>query len=113
MTTKIIIVGPAPHWSNPLPNLMIRQLQLGQYPLRLNDGRGLEVSQIEAKLADVAHRNGVGYFSVTDLLCDGSSCLTQIGDAIPDLTSFDIGHITPPVAKFLARHMLPILVDAK
>jgi hypothetical protein len=113
LVPNVLVIGPAPHWSDSLPQLMIRQIQHGLSPARLSDGRGADVVRTETALSDMARANGVWFFSMTDILCEQASCLTHVGPGNAELTAFDSSHITSQTAGLIAQRLSKLFVRMK
>jgi hypothetical protein len=108
---RVIVMGPAPEWHNTMPADLFRDavnahkdvLPARTYHLMILDA----VSGMDAALRQhLASFKGVSYFSVFDLLCDKTGCLTSV-DGQPDgLTAYDYGHMPTVAATYVAQAML-------
>jgi hypothetical protein len=101
---RVDIVGPAPQWKESL----YKQLYLNylsardeNIPYRMSFGLNPNFMEIEPRLKAVASQNKLNYFSIVDVLCDGSGCLTRFGDDPNSLTSFDGGHLTSAASIYI------------
>jgi len=112
---KIVLMGPAPKWIEPLPHLILKEM-LNNVPRyqssqRLSHGLDPNNEIIEKNLRTLVSREiGLQYFSTLDVLCNASGCLTRISDDPISFTSYDVAHLTPLGAQFVAKQ-LPLSIN--
>lgn len=106
---KVLLVGPAPHWRQALPKLVIRKWwshtpertweQLDGASMRDNDALRVAV----ARQRDA----GIVFVDLLNILCNSEGCLTRIGaDRKTGATSWDAGHLTPVASEYVALNGL-------
>ena len=103
---KIIVLGPAPRWSRPLPRLLVSYLgthsALAARPQFMSFGLSEETRRSEEQLREVADRHGAIYVSLLDLMCNTLGCLTGVDGGQSNLTTWDNGHFTGAAAAWVA-----------
>jgi peptidoglycan/LPS O-acetylase OafA/YrhL len=104
---SIVVVGPAPRWSTPLPNNLVqlwRTQQPAHLPARTMYGLEPGSAALDRTLgAYVRARGDAIYFSPYAALCNAEGCLTRTGSSADTLTSWDYGHFTTSGATYVAR----------
>jgi peptidoglycan/LPS O-acetylase OafA/YrhL len=108
---RVLVIGPPPRWTEPLPNLLAAYwrtdfprhrvptvMKLGLAPATFDMDRQLRASVPPASAA---------YVSLIDKLCSAEGCLTQTGPGAGGLITADYGHLTASGAEYVAR-LLPI-----
>jgi peptidoglycan/LPS O-acetylase OafA/YrhL len=110
---KVIFMGPTPHWTTSLPNVVVRRAWVDT-PARLRAGVDERFIELDARLK--ARLNGhpvVEYFSVIDRMCNARGCLVYLeGQPREGLTAYDQSHLTPLASEWLARSALAAQVTA-
>jgi peptidoglycan/LPS O-acetylase OafA/YrhL len=109
--SKIIFVGPTPHWLSNLPNIIIRRLW-PDTPNRTFISIDEKVLKENAALEKGFTRSGTKIFAnLIDLFCNESGCLTYLGDDKKvGITSWDSGHLTPVASDYVAKELLVNLI---
>lgn len=105
---QVLVAGPGPTWSAPLPGLLFREMVRRQIdtipPLRqpLINARPLD-----AVMRQQLQACGGRYFSVWDALCSTAGCRTLVSTEMdtPDLTFWDRDHLTNSGSKLVADKM--------
>ena len=105
---KIVVVGPAPVWSDALPKLVYLSWRDSgkSLPDRLSHGFKADIFENSAKMADIAKAAGVSYVSLADLFCNEAGCLTHVPANRTRLTSWDYGHLTTDGAAMVTTYMV-------
>jgi peptidoglycan/LPS O-acetylase OafA/YrhL len=109
MGTRLIVVGPEPQWTAPLPELLAdRVWATGQVPVRLGVGEGLDadVLVIRDQLAEIGADAGVHLVQPVDLMCEAGACRAVMDDAARTPFSFDFEHVTDVGGAPIARAVL-------
>lgn len=103
---QVVVIGPVPQWTRPLPRLLALTLAEG-LPERRRDGLDPVFFDIDRALATrLAGQAGVRYHSMIGALCNAEGCLTHFAlTPLPVLTSVDYGHLTLPAADFALRDL--------
>ena len=94
----VIVLGPAPEYSFPLPLLLAKKAASGGRP-----PAAYEISSradVDRTLSDGLRAKGLKYFSVRDALCT-PRCLEVTPAGVP--LQFDYGHFTIDGARIVAR----------
>ncbi len=109
--TRILSVGPTPHWMVPLPTIVARRLW-HDTPRRTSIGIDRPLAFRNTVIIDnfttSAH---LAYVDVMGLFCNAEGCLTYLGDdRKAGLTSPDESHLTPIASDYLARERLTRMV---
>jgi peptidoglycan/LPS O-acetylase OafA/YrhL len=108
LNTKVIVVGPVPHWDTDLFKLLARHLVFsGEMALRLPLGTRPIFTDDSNLNKFVKQNSTVTYVSVVASLCNSDGCLTRVGEAMPeDLLTFDLAHLTENASKYVAAEIL-------
>ncbi len=112
---KIIFVGPTPHWTSNLPNIILRRLW-SNTPKRTYVGIDEQVLKENTMLQErFTQSDGRIFVNLIDFFCNESGCLTYIGDdKKTGITSWDYGHLTPIASDYLAKNLLVnLIVDSR
>jgi peptidoglycan/LPS O-acetylase OafA/YrhL len=105
---RVIVVGPAPEWRWPLPNVLFQmaRAQGKAPPMRLDQPLVADRPRIDADMRKAVERQGEAeYVSALDVFCNAQGCLARLGDDASTLTSWDYGHLTTAGATYLAERM--------
>jgi peptidoglycan/LPS O-acetylase OafA/YrhL len=104
---RTIFMGPSPHWTSDLPNIVIRRLW-NDTPTRTLAGIDRDVLIANSRLQAEFRSSGAGVFvNLIDFFCNRSGCLTYLGgDKKTGITSWDYGHLTPVASDYLAKNLL-------
>lgn len=100
---RVVLVGPAPHWTPSLPLVVAGQYWGADYS-RVRSGLDQAIFRTDASLKRrLAQSREVTYVSLLDRLCDARGCLAIVpgGDA-RDLIAVDAGHFSPAGSIFVA-----------
>lgn len=104
--TKILFLGPVPHWTADLPKIISRQLWIAT-PQRTFIGIDKDVIATNQRLKTEYLANGLFYVDAMSLFCDDTGCLTRIGeDRLAGITTPDYGHLLPVASDYLAANLL-------
>tara|TARA_B110001450_G_scaffold91803_1_gene87049 strand:+ start:280 stop:2190 length:1911 start_codon:yes stop_codon:yes gene_type:complete len=108
-TSKILVMGPSPHWEIDLPELLARNL--ANVPKRLNKHRTNATIKINNDFIDYfTNYKNVIFVDVIGEFCDKSGCLTHLGDNIKEtITSWDYGHLTPVASLKIVNTLISLL----
>jgi peptidoglycan/LPS O-acetylase OafA/YrhL len=103
--TTVVLVGPNPHWTQPLP----RSLFVNYYrsfhtlPDRMTYNLDDETLSVDRQMNEWASEAGVLYLSPIHALCNPSGCLTRVEEnGRADLTAFDQHHLTDVGSQYVA-----------
>jgi SGNH domain (fused to AT3 domains) len=107
---RVVVVGLAPHWSEPVSSVIYREWSKGprtaappeRAPLRDAE----RMIQIETELRQIAKAHNADFFSLIETLCNNQGCLLRLGDRIGDTTAYDGAHLSPPASSFVINRML-------
>ncbi|QKD16561.1 acyltransferase family protein [Mesorhizobium sp. NZP2077] len=108
LPAKIVVVGPAPVWSDALPKLVyLSWRDSGKaLPDRLSHGFKTDIFENSAEMADIAKAAGASYVSLAALFCNDAGCLTHVPADRSRLTSWDYGHLTTDGAAMVTTYMV-------
>lgn len=108
--SRVILVGPVPHWDQSLPHILARSR------LYLPRRMGTHLVSKHIELNDTLNRtlltdSGQKYADLMKLLCNEEGCITHLGnDVKKTITSYDYGHLTPFASDFVAQGLLVDLI---
>jgi len=101
----VILVGPNPHWTQPLP----RSIFVNYYrsfhtlPDRMTYNLDDETLAVDRQLKEWASKAGALYLSPIHALCNSAGCLTRVEEnGRADLTAFDQHHLTDVGSQYVA-----------
>jgi len=103
---KVLIVGQIPTWKGGLPkqisnNFLKKDLDVPKRTFQGIDPASLEMDRL---MASTMYPPDVAYFSMKDVLCDASGCLTSVGENLgTDLIVWDYGHLTKKGSAFVSQ----------
>lgn len=103
---RVIVVGPVPRWTLPLPAVLIRYLQrhpLQQPPIRLLEGLEREPFIRDSAMRAALEAADARYVSVTELLCAREGCLALVSG---QPSAWDSEHLTDASSRLVARAIL-------
>jgi peptidoglycan/LPS O-acetylase OafA/YrhL len=106
---QVIVVGPAPEWRRPLPEILFRSArELHRTPpARMKEHLVANRWRIDRDMRAAIERQGqASYVSAMDAFCDVRGCLTRLGDDPATLTTWDYGHLTTPAARRLSTAII-------
>ena len=108
--SKVLLMGPSPHWEIDLPEILIRDVDnIPERLLRYQDKKILSINEELRK--HFSHYEGVEFVNVIEILCDVQGCLVHFGDDVKsNITSWDYAHLTPIASEFVAEK-LKILIS--
>ena len=99
---QIIIVGPVPRWSNPLPYLVATAAtRLHDMPTWLASGLEGRVWGLDEALRREADSLGINYVSALSIFCSDGGCQTRATTDSLELTSWDQAHLNPMASRKL------------
>ena len=100
----IKLIGPAPQWRDSLYKQLLIHHQLNSQatvPYRMTFGLNPVFLTIDKTLKEISKKQGVGYHSISDILCTSLGCITRFGETGDTLTAFDGGHFTPITSEYV------------
>jgi peptidoglycan/LPS O-acetylase OafA/YrhL len=112
--SEIVVVGPVPIWSKPLPALLYekmphstlrllppkRMIADGSYPMPHFRPASEVDAQMPRYLADLQ----VTYVSPIAILCNEDGCLTRADDTLDSIMAWDTSHLTTRGSEYLVEH---------
>jgi peptidoglycan/LPS O-acetylase OafA/YrhL len=105
---RIVIVGPVPEWSEPLPVLLSHQATespaSGTIPQRTTSGLNPRTRLVDGRLAHSLEPSPATYVSMFSILCDEHGCLVRAGDDAASITAWDASHLTTAGSTYAAEH---------
>lgn len=106
--SRIVIMGPAPRWSQPLPKLLMMAYRANPdvLPRRMSSGLSTGLKELDAQWQQVANELSVGYVSILGVMCDADGCLTRVGEGGGQLTAWDFSHFTSAGSRFLIERTM-------
>ena len=111
--SKIVILGPLPSWKGDGLPVNVADYyyehERSVIPLRTRY-RLLDIGQDEA-MRQIADDVLVPYISAWAVMCNDEGCLARVGENGQDLTFFDEGHLTVAGSLYVARAILPDLLQ--
>jgi peptidoglycan/LPS O-acetylase OafA/YrhL len=115
-TSKIIILGPVPSWGGgSLIKQLIRFEMLHGYeaPKYMSFGLNPQNKIWDDYFKINVPKLNVTYISAMDNFCNEKGCLTRIDDNPNDVTSFDLGHLTPAGSIYLIEKIKNSIFSAE
>lgn len=104
--SKVVFVGPVPHWTTDLPKLIARRFWFVT-PERTLVGVNRPLFGQNQRLKKQYLANGLVYADVIAELCDRRGCLTRIGDdRLTGMSTYDYGHFPQVTSDYVARQLL-------
>lgn len=107
--SRLIVVGPAPHWNEPVTTVLFRDWSKGPWtaepPRRAPLRNAKRTLQIEARLRHIAKAHNAEYFSIIDTLCNEAGCLVRLGDRAGDIIAYDGAHLSPTASAYVVNRM--------
>jgi hypothetical protein len=94
---RIVMVGPVPKWTAPLPELYWAYWRSNHetLPARTTFGLNPDIAGLDRLAQQEAKTLGIEYISPYQAMCDAQGCLTRIGPGKGEITMFDTNHLTP------------------
>jgi peptidoglycan/LPS O-acetylase OafA/YrhL len=110
---KIIVVGPEPRWTSPLPALYRRRLTFDHdlLPAHMDAHLDAAVYDLDGILSAQMVAHDVDYLSPQKQLCNASGCLTRLGEGLDSLTFVDEEHVTANTSEFLVHQFARPILD--
>lgn len=101
---RIVLIGPAPHWTDVLPKLYWvywrKHHQL--LPERTHFGVDTQIQPLDEQARMLAQTEHLAYYSAYQRLCDAQGCLSSVnGQTRREITTFDGAHLTPSAAGYV------------
>lgn len=101
---NIIVIGPYPVWTQPLPRILFNQSQKksggSDNPLYMKEGLVRSRFEIDEKMRQLTENAGATYESVLDKLCNEDGCRTR---AEKNVMQFDTDHLTLSGSIYLVK----------
>lgn len=90
---RVVVFGPGLRYSSPLPELLAKSYMRGDGGRLIEAGSLLSgIRVIDRSVAKIAKDSGVEFYSVLNVLCGKSECVSKTPEGIP--THYDHGHLT-------------------
>jgi len=108
---RIVVTGPVPHWTAPLPTLMLTKFWFNT-PRRSYLGVDMDVFASNTRLrASIKPQDALIYADLTGFMCNAEGCLTYLGDdRKTGITSYDDTHLTPATSDYVGKSFLVGLI---
>lgn len=105
--SNIILVGPAPHWTKDLHDILVHDLD--DVPKKLIRFINHELIETNKELrVEFSSDPEVSFIDIIDLFCDQNGCLVYLGDDVKaGITTYDYGHFTPIASEYVAEKIRP------
>ncbi|WP_223464829.1 acyltransferase family protein [Pseudomonas sp. GL-RE-26] len=106
---NIIVLGPSPEWTLPLPNLVFNAWKsdfIHRIPRRMSEGLNPTTKTIDDQFKEFIPQTKASLIPVYDALCDSDGCITYTGETLSNLTTWDYGHLTTEGAKVVAKKII-------
>ncbi|WP_081069536.1 acyltransferase family protein [Burkholderia stagnalis] len=114
---RIVLLGPAPKWTAPLPELYWKYWRAKReiLPARTTFGLNPDVAEVDRSGRQQANALGIEYVSAYQLMCNDQGCLTRVGPGKGRISMVDTNHLTPDGARALLDMIGPSLfkIEAK
>jgi len=117
----VLIVGPVPHWTTPLYNILAHKFRGQTIPKFTNLGLDLEIfsadESLSASISSTSSESNMKLLSPIKTLCNPGTfvCRTYIGKQFTNphqLTTYDTAHFTPAGSAYLVKKaILPELIS--
>ncbi len=104
---RIDLVGPAPMWKKNLSSILIETAWKNEahghvMPNQLSQGLKPRLRRTDREMKDYAHRAGINFISIYDMLCEAGGCLAFVDEPHADkLIAWDNGHFTVPGSNYV------------
>ena len=110
---KIVLLGPPPSWEGIglSANVIDYYFSHGWTLLPERTKYRLDIGDYDAQMRQLAEKHGIQFISIQKFMCNADGCLARIGPDGRELTAFDPGHVTYAGAIFVAREILPALLE--
>ena len=103
----ILVIGPAPDWSEPLPKLLTRywreDVPLHRIPDKMAFGLDRDEFETDSDMERWTVAMGARFVSLLKIMCHGGACMTIVPSATVQLTTTDQGHLTAAAAQYVFR----------
>ena len=112
---KVVFAGATPHWTAPLPRLILRKLW-HDTPQRTMVGVNQEVlASNRALAAEFKNTAGSVFVDVQSVFCNAAGCLTYFDTQDKtSVTTWDYGHLTPAASDYLAKmHLAKVILEGE
>ena len=108
---KIVVTGPVPNWTAPLPVLMLTKFWFDT-PRRSYRGVDMDVFASNTQLRSaIKPQDSLVYADLTGFMCNTDGCLTYLGDdRKTGITSYDASHLTPATSDYVGKSFLVGLI---
>lgn len=101
---NVVVIGPMPRWTDGLPRSLYRNVLQDplhhRVPGRMKTGL-ISMAALDRSLSKLMEKNGVGYVSPWQLLCNDDGCLTYAGSERTAPLQWDLAHLTADGSRFL------------
>ncbi len=95
---RIIVLGPPPLWTKPLPNILFHGLRKREYaeiPEYMKEENGVPMHAVDEQMRNLSKELGVEYISAYQEMCNQGGCRTWVNGDQRSITTYDNGHLTP------------------
>jgi hypothetical protein len=103
--SKIVLIGPVPHWDNTLSQTIVNYLKTQPMGAKMESystfGLVTGIKLWDDYFAAEIPKLGVTYISAYQAMCNERGCLTRVGPKNSDLTAVDWGHLTKAGSEYL------------
>jgi peptidoglycan/LPS O-acetylase OafA/YrhL len=106
---RVVILGPPVQYNDPLPTVLIRANAPNLEAFDTTSAIDRSVIEFETKLRSRLEGLPITYVSVLELTCHGLQCQAMSED---EPMTWDNHHLTEAGADFLAKRVLPAVVEA-
>lgn len=95
-TSKIVVIGPVPHWNGDLSSVVLNYwAEHNKVPPRyMTYGLNPQTAEWDGFFKEHVPSVGASYISALDILCNGKGCLSRLGSDLVDLPVVDFGHLS-------------------
>jgi len=111
---RVLVAGPAPHWTTGLPEIVARKLW-PDTPRRTLVGVNWQMVEVNDTLKRGFKSSArLAFVDIQSVFCAADGCLVYLGeDRQAGLTSMDDGHLLPIASDYLARQLLvPMILNS-
>lgn len=110
---KVVLLGPVPQWSGSGLSANVVDYYYEHRLTLIPERSTYRISNMgqDAQIHALATKLGVQYVSPWQVMCNEEGCLTRIGEGGTKLTAFDVGHMTVEGSTYLARKLVPELLQ--
>lgn len=109
--SSVVLIGPVPQWKPSLPRVMIKPKNWGSNDEFVYDsGLDLHIINLDKKVSEFKHPEGVHYISLIDSLCkrniSSDRYLCRVRAQGDDLLQVDYGHLSESGSVFVVNSII-------